>query len=158
MMLAPPRPPTIMLNSAASLEVPSPPTGASPASAGSARGGETTRGPGSYSRVYRSNSCISDGGAAYMVAPMQPSRRPSKAYLLKQKSSGEETVVMLTRVGPPVVGARTFTSRVPTFVSAGVPVRVIREQQAGCLNSLQKVQISHPKPTKLVENPKVSKK
>ena len=143
MMLAPPRPPTIMLNSAASLEVPSTPAGASPASAGTAGGGETTRGgAGSYSRVYRSNSCISDGGAAYMVAPMQPSRRPSKAYLLKQKSSGEETVVMLTRVGPPVVGARTFTTRVPTFVSAGVPVRVIREQQAGCFYFLQTVQIS----------------
>ena len=143
MMLAPPRPPTIMLNSAASLEVPSTPAGASPASAGTAGGGETTRGgAGSYSRVYRSNSCISDGGAAYMVAPMQPSRRPSKAYLLKQKSSGEETVVMLTRVGPPVVGARTFTTRVPTFVSAGVPVRVIREQQAGCFHFLQTVQIS----------------
>ena len=85
-----------------------------------------------------------------MVAPMQPSRRPSKAYLLKQKSSGEETVVMLTRVGPPVVGARTFTTRVPTFVSAGVPVRVIREQQAGCFISYKQCRFPYAKHTLLL--------
>ena len=106
-MLAPPPPPAILLNSANSLEVPS---------------------PSRSNRVYRSNSCVSDTGA-YLVAA-QPAhngarggRRPSKAYLLKQRSTGEETVVMLTRVGAPVAGARTLMTNVPTFVSSGVPVK-----------------------------------
>ena len=111
-MLAPPPPPAILLNSANSLEVPS---------------------PSRSNRVYRSNSCVSDTGA-YLVAATahQPhnggkgGRRPSKAYLLRQKSTGEETVVMLTRVGAPVAGARTLVTHVPTFVSSGVPVKARR--------------------------------
>ena len=75
---------------------------------------------------------MSDTGAYLVAATAHHNggkgggRRPSKAYLLRQKSTGEETVVMLTRVGAPVAGARTLVTHVPTFVSSGVPVKARR--------------------------------
>ena len=104
-MLAPP--PPILLHSAASLDDPSL----------DHRGGETNK-------VYRSNSCVSDSGA-YLVdgGSLANQRGPRRAYLLRQKATGEETVVTLTPLRPPVAGARTLVTQVPTFVATGSPVK-----------------------------------
>ena len=90
----------------------------------------------------RSNSCISEGGSCIssssgggggggvaaggsgtILLPQaggssQGARRPSRAFLIQQRDSGEETLVTLT----PVVGGRLVnhnhptTSQVPTIV------------------------------------------
>ncbi len=72
-------------------------------------------------RDYRSHSCYSDI-TALMGGPHAPlgpnaARRPSRAFLLRQKSTGEEVVVMMTPIKASGVNAKTVVSRVPAYVA-----------------------------------------
>jgi hypothetical protein len=44
-------------------------------------------------------------------------RRASRAFLLRQKSTGEEVVVMMTPIKSAGVGANTVVSRIPAYVA-----------------------------------------
>ena len=58
----------------------------------------------------RSNSSVSEGSSS--LFPIGNSRRPSRAFLIKQKDSGEETLVTLTPVVtgvPTIVGPNAAT-------------------------------------------------
>ena len=94
----------------------------------------------------RRNSCVSDGtpaGPFLLRAAPAGSRRASalsasgiaavaaaaakrqdasggrKAFLLRQRSTGEEVVVTMAALGSPVKGARAVVSAVPTFMTHG---------------------------------------
>ena len=94
----------------------------------------------------RRNSCVSDGSPAgpfLLRAAPAGSRRASalsasgiaavaaaaakrqdasggrKAFLLRQRSTGEEVVVTMAALGSPVKGARAVVSAVPTFMTHG---------------------------------------
>ena len=74
------------------------------------------------SRGYRSDSCYSDI-TALMGGPNAPlgpnaARRPSRAFLLRQKSTGEEVVVMMTPIKASGANSKTVVSRVPTYVAS----------------------------------------
>lgn len=90
------------------------------------------------SQFQRSNSCLSDSVALLVPHQAGNSRRPSaisvgsvgqgkslappghhKAYLIRQRSTGEEVVVTMSPVRSPVVGARTVVSQVPQFLASG---------------------------------------
>lgn len=101
---------------------------------------------GGGNRYYRSNSCYSDSIAHFLTASSlgsnPSSRRPStlsaggiaavaaraamekangnpgqKAYLLRQRSTGEEVVVTMAPVRTPVIGARTVVNQVPSYLA-----------------------------------------
>ena len=70
----------------------------------------------------RSNSCGSTerGSTGALPGPSTPgsassSRRPSRAFLIKQRDSGEETLVTLT---PMMAGSRINGSNLPTILGS----------------------------------------
>lgn len=142
-MLAPP--PPILLQSAASLDDP---TNLSNVCSyqldrrGSSSVSNSRRRSQALAINNRSNSCYSDS-EAYQMQRSTPAlgiggddhikhhlvpcayskqRRPSRAYLIRQKATGEETILTMTPLQKPVQRAKTTVARVPTFVSSSHPV------------------------------------
>ena len=65
----------------------------------------------------RSNSCFSEDSEVSLKNSAEQSRRPSRAFLIKQRDSGEETLVTLTPVGgrqnvPTIVGPQFSKGRI----------------------------------------------
>lgn len=81
-------------------------------------------------RDQRSNSCVSDSAALISPDHRRPSTiscgptlaryagpgpGPQRAYLIRERATGEETVVTMSGVRSPVVGARTVVNKIPSF-------------------------------------------
>ncbi|XP_059080363.1 uncharacterized protein LOC131878409 isoform X1 [Tigriopus californicus] len=81
-------------------------------------------------RDQRSNSCVSDSAALISPDHRRPSTiscgptlaryagpgpGPQRAYLIRERATGEETVVTMSGVRSPVVGARTIVNKIPSF-------------------------------------------
>ena len=68
-----------------------------------------------------------------------------KAFLLRQRSTGEEVVVTMAAMGSPVKGARTVVSQVPTYVTTGAAAKGSgpRARQGGRKTSFDDHQVSY---------------
>ena len=76
-----------------------------------------SRRPSAYS--VGANGAGGGGGPLLTLQPSTGSRRGSKAYLIRERASGDEVVVTLSPIRAPVVGAKTIISKAPPTFMAG---------------------------------------